>query len=252
MYSTNIDGERVEFGTSGMLYRSNKLMYDRKTHTLWNQFTGVPAAGPLAGTGIRLELLPVVTTTWGEWLKAHPDTTVLDVETGLYPGRFYQSEWDSRSIYFRYRESPLTMFPVWQTSDAVTTKGPVIGLNIGGQAKAYPLEALLNQPVVNDELGGQPLVVVTTGPLGSRAYERGDRTFLLEEGDTADANTLTDNSGQLWHVEEDALVSVGNPSEQLSRLPSHNAYWFGWYSFYPDTASLPGGGVRVGRNGLIW
>ena len=149
MYSANIDGERVQFGTSGMLYRSNKLMYDRKTNTLWNQFTGVPAAGPLVGSGISLELLPVVTTTWAEWLKAHPDTTVLDVETGLYPGPFYQSEWDSGSIYFRYRESPATMFPVWQTSDALATKGHVIGLNLNGAARAYPLEAL------RPEAGGQ-------------------------------------------------------------------------------------------------
>ena len=235
MYSANIDGERVQFGTSGMLYRSNKLMYDRKTNTLWNQFTGVPAAGPLVGSGIRLELLPVVTTTWAEWLKAHPDTTVLDVETGLYPGPFYQSEWDSGSIYFRYRESPATMFPVWQTSDALATKGHVIGLNLNGAAKAYPLEALRKQPVVNDELGGQPLVMVTIGWLGSRAYQRGDRTFAMEEGNAAEAVTLTDNAGQLWRVAEDALVNLSDPTERLPRIPSHNAYWFGWYSFYPNT-----------------
>ena len=235
MYSTNIDGERIEFGTSGMLYRSNKLMYDRKTNTLWNQFTGVPAAGPLVGTRMRLELLPVITTTWAEWFKAHPDTTVLDQETGLYPGRFYQSEWDSRSIYFRYRESPMTMFPIWQSSDALTTKGHVIGLNINGRAKAYHLEALRKQNVVNDELGGQPLVVVTIGWLGSRAYERGDLTFVLEEGSESDATVLTDSEGQLWRVEEDALVRLDDPSDQLMRIPSHNAYWFGWYSFYPDS-----------------
>ena len=235
MYSTNIDGERVEFGTSGMLYRSNKLMYDRKTNTLWNQFTGVPAAGPLVGTGIRLELLPVVTTTWGEWLKAHPDTTVLAQETGLYPGRFYESEWDPRSIYFRYRESPLTMFPVWRNNDELTTKGQVIGLNINGETKAYPLEVLRKTTVVNDELGGQSLVVVTTGWLGSRAYERGDRTFLLEEGDDTETPVLTDSNGVLWRVEEDALVAVDDPSSRLPRIPTHNAYWFGWYSFYPET-----------------
>ena len=235
MYSTNIDGERVEFGTSGMLYRSNKLMYDRRTNTLWNQFTGVPAAGPLAGFEARLELLPVVTTTWSEWFNAHPDTTVLDVETGLYPGRFYESEWNDRSIYFSYRESPTTMFPVWQTSDELATKNHVIGLNIGHQARAYPLETLRKERVVNDELGGVPLVMVTTGHLGSRAYERGERTFILEEGDAPDTSVITDSEGQTWRVEENALVNLENPSQLLPRIPSHNAYWFGWYSFYPGT-----------------
>ena len=235
MYSTNIDGQRVEFGTSGMLYRSNKLMYDRKTNTLWNQFTGVPAAGPLAGAGIRLELLPVVTTTWGEWLAAHPDTTVLAQETGLYPGRFYQPEWDDRSIYFNYRENPTTMFPVWRSSDDLPAKGQVIGLRVKGEAKAYPLEVLRADTVVNDELGGTPLVMVTVGRIGSRAYERGDHTFILEEGAEENDVLLTDNDGQLWRVTEDALVRVDDPSVQLPRIPSHNAYWFGWYSFYPET-----------------
>jgi len=34
VYSTLIDGLRVQFGTSGFLYRINKLMFDRKTETL--------------------------------------------------------------------------------------------------------------------------------------------------------------------------------------------------------------------------
>lgn len=235
MYSATIDGERVQFGTSGLLYRSNKLMYDRKTNTLWNQFTGVPAAGPLAGTGVRLELLPVVTTTWGEWLVAHPDTTVLSRETGIYPARFYRSEWDADSIYFQYRESDATMFPVWLRSDKLAAKGQVIGLRVNGAAKAYPLELLRKQVVVNDTLGGEPLVIVTTGPLGSRAYRRGDNGFLWEAGGEPETTILTDDKGRLWSVTEDALVRADDDGERLPRIPSHNAYWFGWYSFHPDT-----------------
>jgi hypothetical protein len=241
VYSTGIDGDRVEFGTSGMLYRSNKLMYDRKTNTLWNQFTGVPAAGSLVGTGIRLELLPVVTTTWGEWLEAHPDTMVLAQETGLYPGRFYRSEWDARSIYFNYRESPLTMFPIWRNSDDLAAKGQVLGLRVNGEVKAYPLEALRADKVVNDELGGQPLVVITVGRIGSRAYEREGYTFSLEEDADGEDIVLTDNDGQLWQIGEDALVRVDDPSVHLPRIPTHNAYWFGWYSFYPETEAYQGG-----------
>ena len=76
-----VDGERVEFGTSGYLYRSNKLMYDRKTETLWHQFRGVPAVGPLAGSGMELEVLPMTLTVWSQWVAEHPDTTVLDLDT---------------------------------------------------------------------------------------------------------------------------------------------------------------------------
>ena len=252
MYSADFDGDRVTFGTSGMLYRSNKLMYDRQTNTLWNQFTGEPAAGPLVGTGQRLELLPVVTTTWAEWLKAHPDTTVLDQETGIYPAQIYRTESDAQSLYFQYRESPQTMFPVWQANDALAAKGQVLGLLANGQAKAYPLEALRAEAVINDELGGQPLVVVTVGGLGSRAYQRGDAKFLLEEGALVGAAqpdggpeataVLTDSNGKLWRMDEAALTLLDDPTTKLPRIPGHNAYWFGWYSFYPQTGVYGGGG----------
>ena len=64
MYSARIDGETTTFGTSGLLYRSNKVMYDRATNTLWHQFTGEPIIGPLADSGIRLPFYPVLLTTW--------------------------------------------------------------------------------------------------------------------------------------------------------------------------------------------
>ena len=89
MYSANIpeiSDQPVEFGTSGLLYQSNKLMYDRETLTLWRQFTGKPAVGPLVGSDIELEVLPISVTTWGAWRTMHPDTTVLSIATGIYPG----------------------------------------------------------------------------------------------------------------------------------------------------------------------
>lgn len=64
MYSTTVDGEVLSFGTSGMLYHSNKLMYDRGAKTLWHQFLGEPVVGPLADSGVKLELIPVALTTW--------------------------------------------------------------------------------------------------------------------------------------------------------------------------------------------
>ena len=109
MYSTEINGEVLEFGTSGLLYRSNKLMYDRATNSLWHQFTGKPVVGTLVDSGIKLEVQPVLLTTWGDWLTAHPDTTVLDIETGLYPQELYVPEWDPESIYYGLRIQPETI-----------------------------------------------------------------------------------------------------------------------------------------------
>jgi hypothetical protein len=76
------NGERWLFGSSGLLYRSSKLMYDQATHSLWNQFSGRPVVGPLTDSGIRLEVLPVAITSWAEWREQHPQTLVLSLETG--------------------------------------------------------------------------------------------------------------------------------------------------------------------------
>ena len=136
MYSAKLNGERVTFGTSGLLYLSNKLMYDRKTNTLWRQFTGEPVVGSLAGSGIRLSIFPVVVTQWQEWVTAHPDTTVLDIETGIYLSSTYFPESNPRSIYYDYFSSPDTMFPVWSRSSLLDTKTVV--LDCGWKARPKP------------------------------------------------------------------------------------------------------------------
>ncbi len=73
-------------------------MYDRGTKTLWHQFLGEPAVGELVGSGIELEVLPVTLTTWDDWVAAYPDTTVLNIETGVYSALSYRAEEDRSSI----------------------------------------------------------------------------------------------------------------------------------------------------------
>ena len=235
MYSTKVNGEVLEFGTSGFLYQSNKLMYDRKTKTLWHQFRGEPVIGELADSGIRLDVIPVALTTWQDWLSSHPDTTVLDVETGVYPGETYLQESSRFSIYYDYRERSDTMFPVVTRSQVLPTKSQVFGLTFNGRQRAYPLEVLEQEPVINDSLGGVDIVVVTPdNGAGTRAYQRGVHRFVevREEAETA---VLLDDAGQRWQLEEDGLVPTDEMTELLPRLPSRNSYWFGWYSFYPST-----------------
>ena len=87
------NGETYTFGSSGFLFRSNKLMYDRQTRTLWNQLTGEPVLGELVDMDIKLNLLPVIVTSWEDWHAQHPDTLVLDINTGhqrpYLPGAAY-------------------------------------------------------------------------------------------------------------------------------------------------------------------
>ena len=235
MYSTEVNGEVLEFGTSGFLFQSNKLMYDRKTNTLWHQFRGEPVVGELADSGITLEVIPVALTTWEDWVSSHPDTTVLAVETGVYPAGAYLPESDTTSVYFNYRERSDTMFPVPARSQLLPTKSQVFGLTLNGQVRAYPLEILAQEPVINDSLGGVSIVVVTPDMgTGTRAYQRDSQSFveLREEVGTA---ILLDDAGQRWRLEEDGLVPAQEATEPLPRLLSRDSYWFGWYAFYPAT-----------------
>ena len=238
MYSGIVNGERTTFGTSGLLYRSNKVMYDRATRSLWHQFTGEPIIGPLADSGIRQPYFPSVVTTWGEWLAEHPDTTVLSRDTGIYPAEFYVPEHDPSAIYYSYFTSAAVMFPVWQRDPTFEPKEVVIGLAIGDAAKAYRVKDLQKASLVNDTVGGRN-VVIAASPTSraGRSYERGNATFSLPESADSDAPPaeLLDDSGTRWRVTEGALVSQTDPARQLPRIPSRTAFWFGWYQYHPDT-----------------
>ena len=214
------------FGSSGFLYRSNKLMYDRQTDTLWHQLWGTPAFGPLVGSGIQLERLPVTLTTWEDWYAQHPDTKVIDFDTG------FVRDYSVGAAYASYFDSPDTMFPVWRRSQLLPTKSWVFTQLIEGQPKAYPLSVLQDELVVNDTLAGQELVVIhEDGGHGARAYERAGHTFTSASSDTT--VVILDENGVEWQVTENALVN--EDGETLERLPGHMAYWFGWFSFYPRT-----------------
>ena len=170
---------------------------------------------------------PVALTTWEEWYAEHPDTQVMDFDTG------YSRDYGVGAAYAEYFDSPDTMFPVWQRNDALPTKSWVFTQLIDDQPKAYPLSMLEGELVVNDSLAGRNLVVLyDDGGYGARAYEREEHVFTpaLEENMTV---IVDDETGARWQVTEDALVSENGL--ELPRLPGHMAYWFGWYQFFPQT-----------------
>ena len=214
------------FGSSGFLFRSNKLMYDQQTKSLWHHMRGEPVVGPLADSGIRLVPRPVVTTTWREWVRRHPRTVVLDIGTGhvrdYTPGRPYGA----------YYASPETMFPVFPRSPRLATKDVVFVLRLDPDRKLYPLKVFDGEPVVNDTVAMTPVVVVgTTATRTVRAYERSNLRFRSGPGPD---ELIEEGTGARWRIEEEALVAVTH-GRRLSRVAGHLAYWFGWFAFHPDT-----------------
>jgi hypothetical protein len=222
--------EALTFGTSGLLYRANKLMIDRQSGSLWSNLTGEAVVGPAAAVGARLEMLPVTITTWRRWVESHPETTVAEPDPEL--GKRFGYEYVEGAAD-RRREG--VSFPVWQKSGRFDDKTEVFALRLGDRAKAYELEALAAARLVNDSLGGVPLVVLVGPDGGARAYRRGAHTF--EPGETA---ALVDEEGRLWRIAEGELEPpAGTGLEPLERLPAHVAFWFGWFGFYPDTEVFP-------------
>ena len=226
-------GGRWTFGTSGLLYRSNKLMYDRQTWTLWSQLTGEPVLGNMAVTPVRLELVPVTITTWSAWKAAHPETTVtkLDPSFGARWGYDYRP-----GAADRRREG--VSFPVWQKSGALPSKEEIYGLRLGAKTKAWPIARVVQERIVHDRLGEVDLVLVADPESGSvRVYRRDGRTFRAG----ATPGELRDEAGSVWKITEEALVPAavdGGDTESaapLPRVPGVVAFWFGWYGFYPET-----------------
>ncbi|MBI3458333.1 MAG: DUF3179 domain-containing protein [Candidatus Rokubacteria bacterium] len=214
------------FGSSGLLFRSNKLMYDHQTNSLWTHMTGEPVVGKLAHGGIRLKVLPVVVTTWKDWRTAHPDTLVLDIKTG------YRRDYTPGRPYGRYFASPDTMFPVSPRSERLRPKAEVLAVRIGTARKAFPLEVFGREPVINDRVGTTTVVVVGKPETRTaRAYERGPLTF--RPGRAAD-ELIEAGTGIPWRVEEERLVNA-RTGATLPRVGGHLVYWFGWYAFYPDS-----------------
>ena len=238
MYSGVVNGQTTTFGTSGLLYRSNKVMYDRATRSLWNQFSGEPIIGTLADSGIQLPFFPSVVSTWGEWQEEHPDTTVLSRETDIYPPEFYVPEDDPRAIYYSYFTSDEVMFPVWLRDPIFEPKEVVVGITIQSASKAWSVADLQNVRLLNDTVGGVDIVIVASPDSRSgRVYERAGASFsIAANGEVSGPpSILADSTGSHWNVTEEALVNVDDPATKLLRVPTTTSFWFGWYQYHPET-----------------
>ena len=140
------------FGVSGLLYNSDVLLYDHATESLWSQVMGQAVTGPSAGE--TLTQIPVMHTTYGHWLERHPDTWVLSRDTG-YKGISY-----GQSPYRGYERSSRVWFPVANRDQRFKAKTWVLGIELNGEARAYPFpELAATNGEVIDELAGRALTI---------------------------------------------------------------------------------------------
>ena len=222
-----------------MLFRSNKIMYDRATNTLWSQLLGEPIIGPLANTGIKLKTFPVALTTWGEWQEEYPSTTVTSLSTGFYSPSAYPPEDDTDSFYFDYRNQSETLFPVWTRDDRLGTKDEVLGLSFDDASRAYPVTAIQQERVINDTVGNTDVVIIGSAETSNvKVYRVDGLDFELPESEESKPGlpmTLIGSDGVEWAVREDFLVNTQDTTQLLNRIPASISFWFGWFAFHGDT-----------------
>ncbi len=229
LYKSTKDGVTYDLETSGFLFRSNKLMYDQYTQSLWSTVWGKPVVGPLVGKGVQLDYLSVVITTWEAWKKQHPSTTVLSLNTG------YKRDYDEGVAYGDYFANDQIMFAVPKAENKkIKNKQSILALRLQDVDKVPPVaistKFLKKHPLYTHQLGLTRLVILTDKTGANRVYEIGDRHFTKYN---PTQNIVLDNQGQQWTIHENDLKN--DEGETLLRFHAYNAFWFGWQAAYPNT-----------------
>ncbi|MGD9673865.1 MAG: DUF3179 domain-containing protein [Candidatus Nitrosocosmicus sp.] len=227
---TLLDGQTLGFGTSGKLYNSNLVMYDRNTNSLWSQAMAQSIAGELSGT--KLERIPFDLATWKDWKLIYPNSKMLSQDTGHT--RPYGAD-----PYGDYYTNPDILFPVSNNDNRLGVKEIVIGLEEeNGISKAYKLKDIEELKVINDKLTENYAVTLWSAhPYMVRLFDPsldGKETLLTFHYDER-KNVFRDNqTGSEWNFEGKSTSGQLNGSS-LSRLPFDQGFWFEWSTFHPDT-----------------
>ncbi len=239
-----VDGEETTFGTSGRLYNSALVMYDRATESLWSHFNGRAIVG--ARTGEQLELISSPLVAWGDFADEHPDALVLDRERtghardyGRNPYTGYDDP-DGQPFLFR-----------GDVDDRARAQQRVVGVEIGGESRAWTLEVVSggDARATNASLGGQAIVILwrsgqatALGPdeisagrdVGSVAVYRAevDGRRLTFEADGEDF--VDEQTGSRWNLAGEAVEGPSS-GERLEPVHHFDTFWFAWSAFQPDT-----------------
>ena len=247
-FDRRFDGAVLDFGVSGNLRNSDLIMYDRQTHSWWQQFTGEGIVGRYAGG--QLEHLPSLLVSFADFRAAYPEGRALSRETGF--ARQY-----GRNPYVGYDTTKGNPFLFGgDIDDRLLPVERVIAVSVNGVDAAFPLGILQEEKVINYTVGGRDIVALfkfgaasaldAASIAGSRdvgsaavfdANLNGRKlTFGVEGGRIVDAET-----GSVWSILGSALEGE-LAGESLTPLVHGNHFWFAWAAFKPNTLLYQGAG----------
>lgn len=226
VFDRRVGDSVLTFGVSGFLFKSNLVMYDRETESLWVQITAEAIRGPLHGT--VLESVPATVIEWGGWRDLYPNSLLLDYPRPQCPPGPLEEPIIAGSCT-DYTRNPYVFFAITERvyfganySDLILhPKTVVLGITVGGVATAYPYPTLLERGVINDVVNGLPIVAAFY-QISGKVFERGQRTFAPAAG-----RLMVDETGRSWD-----MVTGESEGERLREVPSKIAFWFAWAQFY--------------------
>jgi hypothetical protein len=231
VFRAEANGQPLVLDNDGVV-GGNEVFKDRGTGSRWQQSSLEAISGPLQGT--HLQLYPFLLTSWQEWRRLHPDTLVLKPLPG-YADRIADK---NRMIREGLSGEGAAPKDVTYHDDRLKPKTMILGLDVAGSSKAFPLEALRQARVVNDTLGGKPVVIVhqPTSDTTTAFVARSRGKTLIFEAANAEASALVDHeTGSRWNAYG---LCIAGPlkGSRLESLVLEPEYWFAWSEFHRDTA----------------
>lgn len=248
-YRREINGVETTFGTSGRLFASALVMYDRATESLWTHFDGKAIVGVLTGT--QLEAIGSPLMAWGDFVNAYPTGKVLDWnETGFrrdYGRNPYEGYDDDTTQPFLFRGA---------LDDRGLAKQRVVGIALADEAVAYDLNSLSEgeASATNIVIADQNLVILwkagqasaldegileegrDVGSVGvfSRVIDGRSLTFVAEGDQFMDEETES-----IWLISGNA-ISGPLEGSSLDRVEHLDTFWFSWSIYQPETVFIEG------------
>jgi hypothetical protein len=233
-----VDGRTLVFRLIG-INNQNFLMEDLETGSWWQQVSGLAIAGPMAGK----RLTPVLhdEVTFGLWRTEHPATLVLGLDAR---GSQIEAAWEEGTA------KAAVVTPV-TAGDPLPPRTLVIGVDIDGDARAYPREAVAAARVVLDELRGTPIAVIEADDrhsvrVFSRALDDGSTVDLLHKMDSSPVRFIDERTGSEFDFTGRG-VSGPLAGRQLARVPHLSDYWFDWRLYHPATSVYQPWQPRIAR-----
>ena len=241
VFDRAVDGEVLDFGTTGRLRKSDLVMYDRQTESWWQQITGRGLIGNYAD--VKLDQLPSQIVSYEAFQTAYPDSVVLSRNTGhfrSYGSNPYRGYDNIDSIPFLYSDPTDPRLPAMER---------IVNVSVGNRHRVYPFRVFKETPVINDKINGIPIVLFSSDDSVSVLDERSIAnskpvpSVTVFRRETLD-NTLTFEqrvdgfydleTGSRWNIFGQAVAGDASGT-QLPDITNGIHFAFAWLAFYPDS-----------------